>query len=353
MNWTELSEDIHQYPIKPTEKPLDEECISKENTAPNSYDSLVARNDVAVITCYFNWCKFLNPTRNFHRFLRDMKKNNIPLYGVELSLTNEFETEGLENWKHLKVNKNNVCFQKEACMNLAEKMVPKEYKKIAWIDCDLIFTSGDWYEQTSKKLEEYKLIQLYTHGCSLNKYGKISREVPSVMYMYDQFFNKKWEKHPGHPGGAWAARREMWEHGGLYPYAIMGGGDSIFIYSLHDKKFDDRINKSLAIYGTNAIKNYKKWRNKISNYIGDSISYIDNKFIHEWHGDSKNRRYKERQDILKEIDFNKNLKFNSDGILEICDVDEEIYEKIHDYFFYRDEDGFMDMYKKIILKNKK
>ena len=105
--------------------------------------------DMAVITCHFNWGGFINPVRNLHRFIRQMQIDNIPLFGVELSLTDKFETSGIEGWKQIKVEKENVFFQKEACLNLAEKMVPKEFTKIAWIDCDLMFTNKNWYNDAS------------------------------------------------------------------------------------------------------------------------------------------------------------------------------------------------------------
>ena len=48
--------------------------------------------ELAVVICHFNWCNFYTPTRNLHRFLRQMGIANVPVYGIELSLTGEFET---------------------------------------------------------------------------------------------------------------------------------------------------------------------------------------------------------------------------------------------------------------------
>ena len=88
-------------------------------------------SEMAVVTCHFNWCGFINPKRNLHRFIRYIESQNIPLYGIELSLTNEFETTGIEGWTQIRVGWQNICFQKEALINkLVNEIVPKSYSKI-------------------------------------------------------------------------------------------------------------------------------------------------------------------------------------------------------------------------------
>lgn len=301
------------------------------------------KKDLAVITCYFNWCGFITPTRNFHRFLREMKNNKIPLYGIELSLTGKFETTGMHGWTQMKVKKENMCFQKEACLNLVEKKVPRQYTKLAWIDCDLIFMNSKWYTEASKKLDKHKLIQLYTHGYNTDRYGRIVTEFPSIMYMKDKVASDKWFTHSGYPGGAWAARREFWKHGGLYPYSVMGGGDTIFVYSLYDYEFNHPKYEKIGIQKNRCSKAYLDWKAKVNNYIKRDVSYIENKFIHEWHGDKKNRNYTNRHDVLKKIDIRKQVRLNEKGILEFYGIEDDVvFSEIHEYFLDRDEDGFFD-----------
>lgn len=299
--------------------------------------------DLAVVTCYFNWCGFMTPARNFHRFLREMKNNKIPLYGVELSMTNHFETKGMKGWTHIKVTKENMCFQKEACLNLVEKKVPDQYTKIAWIDCDLLFMNDRWYTDASKKLDQHKLIQLYTHGYNTDRCGRIVTEFPSVMYMKDKTTSDKWFKHSGYPGGAWAARRELWRNGGLYPYAVMGGGDTVFVYTLFDYDFAHTKYERIGVKKNSNFEFYNKWRKSIMDYIREDVSFIENKFIHEWHGDKKNRNYTDRHDILRHVDIKTQVKINADGIIEFCNIkDNLLYDETYEYFLGRDEDGFFD-----------
>lgn len=301
------------------------------------------KSDLAIITCYFNWCGFTTPSRNFHRFLREMKKNNFPVFGVELSLTDNFETTGMCGWSQLKVKKENMCFQKEACLNLVEKKVPVQYTKIAWIDCDLTFSNTNWYHQASKKLERNKLIQLYTHGYNTDRYGRTVFEFPGLMYMKDKLPHKDWIKHAGFPGGAWAARRELWKYGGLYPYAVMGGGDTVFIYSMYDCGFEKSSYENIGINKNAELSIYTNWKKSVASYIKKDISYIENKFLHEWHGDKKNRNYSNRHGILKNIDIKKQIRLNDQGILEFYNLkDGAIFNDIYNYFLERDEDGLLE-----------
>ena len=333
------------HPVK-NDPPQDtpKKATSKSKKVESTSSIILPRaTDLAVITCYFNWCGFVTPTRNFHRFLREMKNKNIPMYGVELSLTDKFETKGIRGWTQLKVKKENVCFQKEACLNLVETLVPSQYTKLAWIDCDLIFMNDGWYNETSKKLDQHKLVQLYTHGYNTDKYGRTILEFPSIMYMRDRTSPDKWFKHSGYPGGAWAARREMWKHGGLYPYSVMGGGDTIFVYSLYDHEFDHEKYEGIGIKKSKPLSLYTDWKKSINAYIRKDISYIENKFIHEWHGDKKNRNYTDRHEVLKKIDIKKQVKLNEQGIIEFYHVsDPTVFDQIYEYFLGRDEDGFFD-----------
>ena len=162
--------------------------------------------------------------------------------------------------------------------------IPKEYKKIAWIDPDLEFNNKNWYRDTSKKLNSYKLVQMYSMGLSTDKYGREQRLHPGIMSMYGKVSESDWFNHPGHPGGAWGARRELWKFAGLYPFALMGGGDTVFIYTIFGYDFSHTAYKNIGISGNRIFQHYSKWRNDIQNYVNKNVSFIDGDFIHEWNG---------------------------------------------------------------------
>jgi hypothetical protein len=320
----------------------------------NTQTTLVEK-DMAIITCYFNWCGFISPTRNFNRFLRQMDILGYPVYGVELSLNDRFETTGRVGWKQIRVDKKNICFQKEACINLAEKLVPKKYKKIAWIDPDFSFTNTNWYNDTSKKLDTFKLVQMYDKGIGTDRFGRIDRIHPSLMSMHGKVSMVDWYHHPGHPGGAWGANRNLWKWGGLYPYAIMGGGDTVFIYTIFGFDFSGASYEHLNIGENSTFLEYINWKKKIMSYIKpEDVSYISGSFIHEWHGDRDNRGYNTRHKILERIDLNTNVILNNNRIIELRGISKRsTYDQILGYFENRDEDAFLSDWKKYLTFRKK
>ena len=296
------------------------------------------KSDLAIVTCHFNWCGFNVPNRNLHRFIRQMDTGGIPLYGVELSLTGKFTTFGMKNWTHYVVNKNNVCFQQYACINLLEKLVPKEYTKIAWVDHDVMFQNTNWYDDASNKLEESKLIQLFDCYVATNIRGEelyskcscISKEAGNLSEIWTV------DDMNGKSGVAWAAQRGLWEVGGLFPYSVMGGGDTVFLYAIFDNPhMQSKWRNFIDING----ERFVNWKTNFRKFIGNDVSYISGKVFHEWHGDLECKSYRSRHDIVKGIDLNKNVRLNSSGIIEFNSVDDSFYNDVMKYFKDRDEDG--------------
>jgi hypothetical protein len=55
----------------------------------------------------------------------------IPFYGIELSLTDEFETKGISGWKQIKVNKENMSFKRSSINIVVKELVPRPIYEIA------------------------------------------------------------------------------------------------------------------------------------------------------------------------------------------------------------------------------
>jgi len=149
---------------------------------------------------------------------------------------------------------------------------------------------------------------------------------------------QKHATHAGPPGCAWAAQRSMWkEAGGLYPYAILGGGDSLFICTIFDILNSDTI--PAYKYSKDTTK-YNKWKSAIQAYANRShVSYIEGEIIHDWHGDMKSRKYDKRYEIIKNMDFENCIEIDSNGIIKIVNVNESVYGDLLNYFKSRNEDG--------------
>lgn len=293
--------------------------------------------DLVVVLCHFNWCKFHTPTRNLHRFIRQMQIDDIPVYGIELSLNNMFETAGLSNWKHIVVTKENICFQKEACINIVVNSLPSDITKVAWIDHDIMFTNKNWYQEASQKLEKYKVLQLYSQYTWTDKFGRKLETSHSVTKVNGVAHERVLQK--GSRGCAWAAKRELWNNGGLYPFCFLGGGDTMFA-SVAIRFFDMVDKHRLGLIKNENFEKFLKWKQKIENYVIPSeVSYIDGEIIHEWHGDKDNRKYRIRYDQVYGIDLSGVVELDNNGLLKITYDKSDFCDRMLTYFKERDEDG--------------
>jgi hypothetical protein len=145
------------------------------------------------------------------------------------------------------------------------------------------------------------------------------------------------KKYPGPPGGAVAARRELWKNGGLYPFCIVGGGDSVLMYTAYQVG-EQKIHRVFHGVEKNN-KKFEQWSKSVSDYINGSISFIDGGVIHEWHGTRDNRQYNNRYNIIKTMDIENQAVLNEIGLVEILKLDKTLHAKIYLYFKNRREDG--------------
>lgn len=299
--------------------------------------NFIAR-DMAIATVFFNWAEFKSPVKNLYNFIRQMEAGSYPLYGVELSLTGRFITEKYPNWIKIRVSAENICFQKEACINLLEKMIPQEYNKIAWIDCDIFFKNSRWYEDACEKLSAYKVIQLFSREIFTNKIGNEGKILPSLISVGGPNSETEAKKYLGTPGAALAARRDLWRKGGgLFPFSFMGGGDSVFMYTLYNNNLDKNVNRACGYQ--KKFKPYLQWSEQVRRYVNQSCSWIQGDIVHSWHGDKDNRQYTSRHDISDSINWQKSLSLDARGIIELKNLSNATYSEIYMYFKNRNEDG--------------
>ena len=307
------------------------------------------RDDLAVITCHFNWSGYKRPVSNLNRFIRYMESKQIPVYGVELSLNGNFATKGNENWLQIKCKESNILFQKECLLNLAEKMVPEKYTKIAWFDHDVFLDNETWYDELSFALDHKQIVQTFENCYWTTETGTVAKELPAMCK-----FPPTEDSWTGHPGFGIAAKREMWhpEIGGLYPYCPLGHGDTTFLYSIFEVPISIHTQIGVGLNNCPDFAPYHKWYNNIIDFsagkpIGSGqgkgapklISYIQGNCIHEWHGDIFNRSYVDRAFLMTWYNPSKNIFINEQGILELKNVPSTWTRMIQKYFMERREDG--------------
>jgi len=285
---------------------------------------------LAVITCFYSFAGYQRPIANLHRFLRQMRKDGAPVFGVEAYLpARPVQTRPYRGWKQIQVDRaTQILWHKEALLNLAEKTVPEEYDAIAWIDADVWFSNPNWVRDTEVALESHDFAQLFKHARWTNLLGVQELLRPSVA---DCRLDHTWRSHPGF---AWAARRDVWrEMGGLYPYALSGGGDVVVVSAIQGTMDRGAFSRHL---GANHAP-YLAWEPHLR---GRSLVSIPGDCWHEWHGTREDRDYEGRTKRISKIDVVECLERAPNGLYRwTAAADPTLVKEVAQYFMKRNEDG--------------
>lgn len=278
--------------------------------------------EMAILAVYFNPLNNINMKYNFNRFLEsfDYKKD---LYVIELSFDGDFFVEH-ENVYKIRGDEKNILWQKECLLNILLKTIPKKYKYISWVDCDIIFDNNDWAIEAVDRLKKYNVVQLF-EGCRNVQKDNSIIEVTSVIS------GKVKDNDPnGHTGFGWAIRRDLLRSFGFFEYAISGGSDTLMYWAFASLTKNEKVMKALP----SAIKNeYNNWYDIVSKRVNGSISYVSGDITHLYHGTKSNRKYLKRHNIVKDIGLPKK---DRNGLFQM--EDEKVLSEFIDYLKSRKED---------------
>ena len=111
-----------------------------------------------VITSYFNPMRYKRRLSNFNIF---RKRLNVPLVAVELTYGSDFQLQDQDADILIRLRGGAVLWQKERLLNLALQALPKHCRKVAWVDCDVLFGAADWAEAASQLLDRFAIIQMF------------------------------------------------------------------------------------------------------------------------------------------------------------------------------------------------
>ena len=274
------------------------------------------------------------------QFLHRLEQTkNVIVYTVELVYKDQkyYITEP-NNPRHLQIRTNIPLWHKENMINIGiQKLLPKTWKAVAWIDADIEFENPSWAIDTLKILNGYKdIVQLFSHAVDMDIDESAMRIFTSFGYQYEK--KQKYNKNAvnfWHPGYAWAITRKAYQRiGGLYENAILGSGDNIMALSLINNGQKGINEESTPEYKKN-IDDFQK------NMRTLRLGYVPGVIRHFFHGSKKNRKYDERWKILQTNHFNPiaHVTHDASGILiPTADCPENIINEINTYFYQRNED---------------
>lgn len=239
---------------------------------------------LAVATCFYNFAGYKQPARNLRRFIRSMRSQGAPVYGVELILDGDMPvTTGQHGWSQLVVSPAAVMWQKEKLINAAVASVPDAYDAIAWIDCDIQMLRPNWKALAESALKSHAFVQLYDNALWTGEDGSLIAQRTACIKQPD--YSKS------HAGFAWAAKRAFFEQIGLYDLCVSGAGDIAFASAACNRVMPPQKLDSLP-----GGDSYEEWKARVVEYVKQHgrPSSIKNTVVHEWHGDLKNRDHQSR-----------------------------------------------------------
>ena len=277
---------------------------------------------MAVGIVIFNPAKTKRMIMNYLYVVNEMRSQGIPVFTLELC----FGSACPEIADSIVVRGNSHMFHKERLCRILEEEIPASYRKLAFLDADIVFDRTDWYSETSKLLNTHDVVQPFEECTWLDlTYKNSMLKRKTVLQMDSPIWS--WEFHPGF---AWAFRRDWYKKVGFYDYAVTGSGDTLSSAAWLGKTFPANF-KSLP---ESLQPSYSEFRMKPR----PRITYLKGNINHLYHGSRENRKYVERHSILNsKYDIRTITRLNRDGVFEWTEP--HIWNpKLLDYFVKRNDD---------------
>ena len=281
------------------------------------------------------------------RRLRTMEHAHVEVYVAELAYGNQsYSIAETGNPKHLQLRTKMPLWHKENLINLAvERLLPPDWKAVAWIDSEVEFESPTWALDTLKLLHgPLDILQLFSHALDLGPDGTPQRIYTGFAYnsLRDIAYQKQgadlW-----HPGYAWACTRQAYEQiGGLFEGNILGGGDQSFAYAAagmhkHIPAGQQKIFPTSG-YHTAVLE----WETR---FQGLRMGHVPGVVRHRFHGTAKDRRYWERRALLARAAFDPHVHIARDALTGVIaptpSFPTSLVKGILKYFSSRNEDGVL------------
>lgn len=236
------------------------------------------------------------------------------------------------------VSSSSYMFHKENLFRLLEKRAPKKYAKLAFLDADIFFKDGSWYEKASRLLDTYDVVQPFETAHWLDLTYK-----ETILTRKTVLLNQKeaWD-FLFHPGFAWCMKRSFYRQTGFFDYAISGSADTLSSAAWLNKRFPPKF-QSLP---SPLIPKYRKFQAQKR----PKITYLENMdLFHLYHGSRQNRKYAERHKMLAvQGEIDDYLTANKDGVFEW--KEKERWNPLYLRYFQEREDDSLSISEIVIPK---
>jgi hypothetical protein len=320
----------------------------------------VITDPLYAITTVFNPQRYRTRWKHYKPFEKHILDSGAYLITIEAAYGNRAHvvTERVSE-RHfiIQVRTKSQIWLKEALVNKAIQEltthIDPNWKYACYIDADLTFGRKDWVGETIHQLQHYAMVQMFSQIAQLNPNREIIGTGASFMAGYlkaykalkidlkhntytDGIVSKlEWQ---GAPGGAWAVRRDAWEHlGGLIESVILGSADYFMALGLFGYlHIDERIG-----YHPYFMEELLTWQDNAMKHLKKNIGLVQGMVLHEWHGKMVDRGYNDRWKILVKHNFNPRTDIRRDaaGLTYLTDDKPDFKLDLDLYFSKRNEDS--------------
>lgn len=309
---------------------------------------------LAVIAPYFNPQQNKYRLNNYQLCVDQLCDLGLDVYSVEAAIDGRYHLPAAtETWR-FPLRSVDFFWHKESLINAAIYRLPAKYDQVVWIDVDLLVYDQSWPERLEHALTIFPVVQAWSHLISLDQYGRrvddefveeffdksvanndqpdqISQEFVET---FDPSVELAWSKDPrrknglvflnsdreancrnydpafGCPGLIWGVQRQWLEDvGGLYDRAIVGGGDSIFLFSCAGQW----VGRMMQRYSDKLLLDAIRYGERVFRHVAGNIGCVPCLVEHLWHCDYVARQYDSRFDTLRTYDYDPNRHLECDG----------------------------------------
>lgn len=303
-----------------------------------------------VISSYFNPVGYRRRLQNYRVFRQRLA---APLVTVELSFDGHFQLGSDDADILVQIQGRDVMWQKERLLNVALRSVPPACRKVAWVDCDVVFSHDDWVAQASRALDEAVLVHLFQERWDTHPDARIGElrgnpesAGPSMVYKMVAegvaaerlLVSARRQRGLASNGLAWATRRDVLEAHGLYDACILGSADRAILCAALGRFAD--CTRALVMNGRQEA-HYLDWARPYFETVRGRIGYIPGRVLHLWHGTVEDRQFGVRDEALQAFAFDPfgDIAVDDAGCWRWSSAKGELHAYVRRYFDSRREDG--------------
>ena len=315
-----------------------------------THSTLLLNNKLHVIGVIQNAVRYHSRYRLFRQWVKEMLGNpNVVLHVVEATYGDRAPecapNADTGDYSYMQVKTDSEIWLKENLINIGVKnLFPRDWKYMAWVDCDVSFRNPDWAQATLHQLQHYNILQPWSDLVDLDYHGGIFGHFKSFGYLCANG-KKKWHGKGkdgytyAHTGMAWACTRYFYENvEKLLDVCIVGAGDHHMAWGCVGN-IRDTIHSGMP---EEYYRHCEDWMRKAEKACAGIVGYVHGRIEHHFHGPKDRRNYWGRWDIVTSNKLNPetDLAYDSQGVLILCGANKyQIEHQVMTYNRNRLEDS--------------